>query len=191
VRGERLGRQQRELEVLGPRADGRQHLLGVGGREHEHHVVGRLLEALEQRVRGRVGEHVDLVEDVDLLAAGRAAERDPLEQLPGVADPAVGRGVELEQVDERPRRHRRAVVAHAARLAVGPEVEAVEGLGQDPGGRRLAGAARPAEEVRVPDPAVAHGVAQSRGDVVLADELREPLGSVLAVEGLVGHRRRS
>ena len=50
-------------------------------------------------------------------------------------------------------------LAHAARLAV-VQVLAVEGLGEDAGGRRLARAAGPAEQVGVADPAVAHRVAQ-------------------------------
>ena len=51
--GEVVGRQQVELEVLGAAADGGQHLLGVGGGQHEHHVLGRLLERLEQGVGRR------------------------------------------------------------------------------------------------------------------------------------------
>ena len=48
-----VGGQQVELEVLGAAADGGQHLLRVGGGQHEHHVGGRLLERLQQRVRRR------------------------------------------------------------------------------------------------------------------------------------------
>ena len=164
-----------------------QHLLRVGGREHEHHVVGRLLEALQQRVGRGVGEHVDLVEDVDLLPAGGAAEGDALEQLAGVVDAAVRCGVELEEVEEGPVGDRLAVRAHTARIAVVAQVQAVERLGQDPRRCGLAGAPRPAEEVRVPDPVVAHRVAQRGGHVILADQLAEPLGSVLPVERLIGH----
>ena len=66
---ERLGTEQPELEVLGPAADGRQHLLRVGGGEHEDDVGGRFLQRLQQGVGSRGREHVDLVDDVDLLAA--------------------------------------------------------------------------------------------------------------------------
>ena len=66
-----VGRQEVHLELLGAAADGGQHLLGVGGGQHEHDVVRRLLERLQQRVRRPRREHVDLVEDVHLRAAGR------------------------------------------------------------------------------------------------------------------------
>ena len=84
---------------------------------------------------------------------------------------------------------RLAVLADTARLAVVAAVQAVQRLGQDARGGGLAGAPRPAEEVRVADPVVAHRVAQRGGHVLLADQLAEPLGSVLAVERLIGHRR--
>src|SRR6185503_13311765 len=80
-----------------------------------------------------------------------------------------------------------AALADAARIAVVPEVGAVERLGQEPGGRRLAGAPRPREQVGVPDPPVAHGVPERGGDVLLPHQLGEPLWAVLAVQRLVGH----
>ena len=49
-----IGREQRELEVLGTRPDRREHLVRVGGREHEHDVGRRLLERLQERVRRSV-----------------------------------------------------------------------------------------------------------------------------------------
>jgi hypothetical protein len=50
-----VGVEQPEFEVLGPAADGGQHLLRVGGGEHEDHVGGGLLQRLQQRVGGRGG----------------------------------------------------------------------------------------------------------------------------------------
>ena len=64
-------------------------------------------------------------------------------------------------------------------------------LGEDARGRRLARAAGAAEQVGVADPAVAHGVAQRRDDVILAPDLAEPAGPVAPVEGLVRHRADS
>ena len=43
-------RQQPERVVVGARPDGRQHLLRLGGGEHEDQVLGRFLDDLEQRV---------------------------------------------------------------------------------------------------------------------------------------------
>ena len=49
VRGDLVDRVERELVVLGARADRGRDLQRVGGGEHEHDVLGRLLERLEQR----------------------------------------------------------------------------------------------------------------------------------------------
>ena len=98
VRLQLLGRQEVELEVLGPAPDGRADLLRIGRGQHEHHVGRRLLERLQQRGLRGPGEHVDLVEDVHLVAAGRRVRR-PLDQLPDVVDAVVAGGVQLVDVE--------------------------------------------------------------------------------------------
>ncbi len=151
-------------------------------------MTRRLFERLQQRVRCRGAEHVHLVDEVHLRLRRRAdAEAHPLDEVTNRVDAVVRRGVHLDEVVEVAGRDRDAVLARAVRLAVRAEVQAVERLGQDAGGRGLARAPRSREEVGVADPALAHGVAQRRGDVLLADQLAETLGSVLAVERLEGH----
>ena len=147
---------------------------------------GRLLERLQQRVRRRGREHVDLVDDVHLAPRVRAEpEVHALDEVAHRLDAVVRRRVELDEVEERAVGDREAVLALAARLAVGTEVEAVERAGEQPRGRRLAGAARAGEEVRVTDAVLGDRVAQRGGDVVLADQLAEALRSVLPVQA--GH----
>ena len=169
--------------MLRAAADRLLDLLRVGGREDEDDVSGRILERLEERVRRALREHVDLVEDVHLAPAG-GAERGPLVQLTDAVDAVVRRGVELEHVERRAVLDRPARLAHAAGLAVA-DVRAVQGFREDARGRRLAGAARSAEQVRVRDPVVAHGVAEGPHDVLLAEHFVETLGPVAAVEGLM------
>ena len=136
-------REQRELEVLRPRTQRGQHLLRIGGGEHEHDVRGRLLERLQQRVRRRRREHVHLVDDVHLAPArGADPEVHALDELAHRVDTVVRRGVELDEVEEGARGDRFAVLADAARLAVVAEVQAVERPGEEAGGGGLAGAAR-------------------------------------------------
>ena len=92
------GRQQAQLEVLGPATDGLDDLVGFGGCEHEHDVAGRFLERLEQGVLGPRGEHVDLVKEVHLRPA-RRAEGDLGKEVADVIDLVVGCGVELVQIE--------------------------------------------------------------------------------------------
>ena len=62
-----------EREALAARADRAQELGGIGRAEHEHDVRRRLLERLQERVRGVGRERVRLVQDVDLVASSRPA----------------------------------------------------------------------------------------------------------------------
>ena len=131
---------------------------------------------------------MDLVDDVDLAPArGTDAEVHALDEVAHRIDTVVRRGVELHEIEEGARSDRLAVLALAARLAVGAEVETVERAGEDARGRRLAGTAGSGEEVRVAGAIFAHRVPQRDGDVILTNELGEMLRSVLAVQTLRRH----
>ena len=91
---------------------------------------------------------LDLVEDEDLPAqvGGRVVDR--ARQVADVVDLVVRRGVDLEDVERPALTDSGAGRASVARFAV-LEVRAVERLGDDPGHRGLAGAARSDEQERV------------------------------------------
>ena len=61
-----------EIVGLASGQDRREHLVLFGGRQNEDGVCGRLLEGLEEGIEGRLGEHVDLIDDVHaVLPDGR------------------------------------------------------------------------------------------------------------------------
>jgi len=185
-----LGRRdQAEGVVVRPRADGADDLLGLGRGEDELHVLGRLLDDLEQRVEALRRHHVRLVDDVDLeTALGRAVAR-ALAQVTRVVDATVAGRVDLDDVDRAgaAARERHARVARAAR-GRRRALLAVEAARQDARARRLAAAARAAEEVGVVDPAGAQRLHERLRHVLLADHVGEALGPVAAVQG-GGHAR--
>ena len=159
-------RQQVELQVLRAAADGLADLLRIGGGQHEHDVRRRLLQRLQQRGLGRLGEHVHLVEDVHLVPAGRA-QRRLLDEVAHRVDAVVAGRVELVHVVAGATLDREARLALAARLAV-DGLLAVEHLGEDARRGGLAGAARPGEQVGLALAVVDDGVAQRAHDVLLA-----------------------
>ena len=178
-----------EVEALAARVDRLGNLVRVRGREDEDDVAGRLLERLEQRVERRSREHVDLVDDVDLVAPAGGREAHAADDL--LADVVHARarcGVELVDVGVAPLGDLDAVLARAVGLA-GGALLAVERLGEQARGRGLAGAARTGEQVRVGDRPVGDGVAQRALDVLLADDVVEGLRAVLPVQGLMRHVR--
>ncbi|CAM3069360.1 hypothetical protein PRAC110570_12385 [Propionibacterium acidifaciens] len=175
---------------MGARADRADDLVGLGGGEDELHVRRGLLDDLEQGVEARRGDHVGLVDDVDLVARVDGREVDALAQVAGVVDTAVRGGVDLDDVDaaRAPGGEVAAAAAATAGRRRGPLL-AVEAAGQDAGARGLAAAARAAEQIGVADPAVGDGAHERLGDVLLADHLVEGVGAVAAVEGELGVRR--
>ena len=161
---------------------------GLGGGEHELHVRRRLLERLEQRVERRRGEHVHLVDDVDLeLRRGRRVHTG-LAQLTHLIDAVVAGAVDLQHVD-------RAALGDlvALRIVIGKidlrPVGAVEALGKNPRQGRLAGSPWPAEQIGVRDSLTTDGVGQRLADVILADDIAEALRTVFPGYDLVRHRR--
>ena len=145
-------------------------------------VLSRALNAARR-------EHVDFVDDVDLVAErGWGGTGRCCAELADLVDAAVAGAVDLEHVDVvaggdaacRCRTRRRA-------SAVGP-VDAVERLGQDAGGGGLADAAGAGEEVGVGDAIGLDGVGQGLGDRLLADEVGELLRPIAAGQDGVAFR---
>ncbi len=168
---------------MGARLDRPEHLLRLGGREHELDVVGRLLDELEQRVEAGAGDHVGLIDHVHLEATGHRGEEGSLAQVTGIVDAAVTGRVDLDHVDRAGAvgRERDARLALAARIG-GGALLTVERAGQDARRRRLAAAAGPGEEIGMVEAAGAQRLRQRLGDVLLADDLGERPRPVFPVE---------
>ena len=170
-----------EVEAVAAVDDRGRHLVRLGRRQHEHHVLGRLLERLQERVPGRRREHVRLVEDVDALAALHRRERHVLAQLADVVDRVVRRRVHLDHVERGAAqdrlRDRRLGVEVGPRAALG-----VQRAGEELRHGRLAGAARADEQIGVMDLVELDRVAERLDDVLLAHHRVECPRAVAAVE---------
>ena len=185
-----MHRRAAEVEAVAAVHDRRQDLVGLGRGQHEDRVRRRLLERLEERVPRRRREHVRLVEDVDLVAAGHRRVADALAQVADVVDRVVGRGVHLDDVERRGGDDRAAGLAGAAGIdprpgRAGPAAGlalAVQRSRQDLRHGRLAGAARADEEIRVVHATLLDRIAQRADDVLLPDDVCERAGAMTAVQ---------
>ena len=128
---------------------------------------------------------MNLVDDVNLEAANSRCVNSLLEQRCHLSDTAVGRRVELEQVDKAPGVDLSAGSAFAAWLG-GNARFAVERLGDNAGECRLAHAARAGKQIGVMQPLHLERVGQRPHDVFLTDQLGKNPGAPLAGENL-GH----
>src|SRR5205823_1181428 len=88
-----------EVEPLAAREDCDRNLLNLGRGEDEFDVRRRFFERLQERVERLAREHVDFVDDVDLVPAAGRAGGDLLADGPHVVDAAVAGPVDLAHVD--------------------------------------------------------------------------------------------
>ena len=180
-----------EVKALDAREDGCKNFLRVGGAHDEHNVLGRLLEGLEQGVEGRRGQHMDLVDDVDLAASKRGCVVHAGEDLlADVIHAGTGCRVELGHVRVLSGGDEAALLAGAVGQLAGALL-AHEGLGKQARHGRLARAARTAEEVGMAGAALDNGTLERLDDVLLTNYLLKRLRAVLCVERFHAASRRS
>ena len=165
MRGELLGRDAAQVEALAARQHRDRHLVHLGRREQELHMLRRLLKSLQQRIESVLGKHVDFVDDVDLVARADRGVANRLDDLADVVDAGVRGGVHLDHVDVPALGDRPARLAHAARVDRRPALpvrpDAVERLGDQPRGRGLADPAHAGEQEGMGDPPARDGVGRA------------------------------
>ena len=185
---DKVDRDAPQVVALAARHDRRQHLLRLGGGEHELHVLGRFLQRLEQRIERLLREHVHLVDDVDFkLRRGRRVHHR-VTQFADFIDATIAGAIDLQHVHRPPPGDLLClgvVIREIDLRAVG----AVEALGKNPCERGFAGTPWPTKKIRVRDPVGADGVGQRLADVILTDNIAEPLRTVFASYDLVRHLR--
>jgi len=177
-----------EVELQAARQNGHRNFLRVGGRQDELDVLRRLFERLQHGIERRSREHVHFVDDIDLEATTCRRVHRILEQLAHLVDLGVGRRVYFEQIDETP-----AVDFLARRTdAAGRGADAglaIEGLGQDPGQRRLADATGTGKQIRVVQALGGQRVRQCPHHVLLANQAGKASWAPFARQDLVAHER--
>ena len=178
--GDGIGLQGAELVALAAVQDGLEHLGGLGRRKDEDDVGGGLLQHLEEGVVGGGGEHVALVEDVDLPPPAGRGVGHLVPEVPGVVHRPVGGGIDLDDVQ---RASLGDVAARGALVARFPGrcPLAVERLGQDPGRRGLARPPRPAEQAGMRHSILGQRILQRRGDMALPHHISKRLRPITPI----------
>ena len=173
-----------EAELLAAGRDGGRDLVNFGGAQHEDHPFGRLLQRLEQRVEGFVGDLMRFVDDENLIAVARRAVAHVFAQLAHFVDAAIGGRVDLDHVQGVAGGDFQATGAFAAGRG-GGAFDAVQAARQNAGDGGFSGAALAGKDVAVGDALLRDGVFERGADVLLADQLRKRLGPVFPGDDLV------
>ena len=161
--------------------DGGGHFLDLGGRQNEDDVCGGFFQRFQQRIKGRCGQHVHLVDDIHLILTGAGGVGGLVPQVADIIHAVVGGCVHLHHVQQA------AVVDALADLALPAgvaiyRVQAVDRLGKNFGAGGLAGAAHAGKQIRMAHAPCGDLVFQGGHDGTLAHHILKPLGSPFAVK---------
>ena len=171
-----------EIEALAARQDRDRHFPDLGRGEDEFHMRRGLLQRLQQAVEGLLGEHVDLVDDVDLVAGGDRRVAGRIDDVADVVDAGVGGGVHLDDVGVAALHDGAAVDALGGQIDGGRAgavlVLVIEAAGEDAGGGGLADAADAGQHPGMRNPAGREGVPKRADHRLLADEIVKAVGPV-------------
>src|SRR5512135_381621 len=145
-----------------------------------------LLQGLKQRVEGLVREHVNFIDDVDLVLAAYRSILDGLAQLADVLDAAVRCSIDLDDVHRCACRRLDAGIAFAAGRGRRP-LRAIQGFGEYPCCRGLSDAARTGEQEGMGQSSRDYRVLKRPGYMPLAHNIFENLGPPFSRQYLVTH----
>ena len=189
-----LHRDAMEIKTLATGKDRLQDLLRIGGAQDEHHVRRRFLKRLEEGIKCRWREHVDLVDDIDLVGTSHRGEAHRIDDLLAhVVDAGARSRVELVDIGMRSRSDgfalRARSVGHAARCALSASpfcLLAQKGFGENARHGGLARAARATEQVRVRQTTLRHRVFERRHDMPLPHNGIKGKRAIFSVERFHG-----
>jgi len=180
-----------QIEALAARQDRDRNLADLGGGEDELGVRRRLFQGFQQRVEGRAGEHVHLVENVGLVACRCRRIADCVVDLAYVVDAVVGRGIHFQHV-HMPAFHDRLAVNAERRHADGGRGNAavgelvIERARQDARGRGLADTAHAGQDPGLRDAPGLERIRERAHHRVLSDQVFKVGRTVFACKHAIG-----
>ena len=195
MRHQHVGIDPAQVKTLAARQHRDRHFSDFGGGEHEFGVLRRLFQRLQERVERRGREHVDFVDDVDLVAgAGRRVAHAVID-LAHVIDAGMGGGVHFQHVH---------VPAFHDRLAMHAERGHVDGraldrtirqfviqrAGENPRRGGLADPAHAGQDPGLRNTPGLERVGDGADHGLLADQVVEAGGAVFARQHAIGCTRR-
>ena len=184
--GNVLRRHALQVELQTPGQNRHRQLLGIGRRQQEFDVIGRLLKGFEERVERLIGEHVHLVNEVHLVTTAGGRVLNVVRQLPHIIDARSGGCIDLDQIDETPFLD----FLTAGALAAGMRGDAgltVEATGEQPADGGFTNPTGTGEQIGVVQSLVFEGVDQCLKHVFLTHHVFEGAGTPFTGKYLVAH----
>ncbi len=180
-----------QIKTLAARQHRHRDFADLGGREHELGVLGGLFQRLQEGVEGRGREHVDFVDDVDLVAGARRRIAHAVVDLAHIIDAGVGGGVHFQDVHVPAFHDRLAMHAkyrHVDGRALHRSVRqfVIQRAGENPRRGGLADPAHAGQDPGLRNPPGLERVGNGADHGVLADQILETGGAVFARQHAIG-----
>ena len=160
--------------------------LGICGCQNKDRIFRGLLQSLQKCVERFAGQHMDFIDDVDLVASFGGRVRDLGDDLTEIVDASLGRSVHLNHIHGGAGLYRPARRAFRTRIAV-HGILAVDRLRHDLGARSLTCSAASAEQICMSDPSGPDLIAESPDDNFLTLHIVEDLRAVFTIQRLIIH----
>ena len=148
----------------------------------------RFLERLQQAVEGLPREHVNLVDDIDLVTRRDRQVAHAVDDLADVVDTGARCGIHFHHVDMARFHDRIAMDAgsvHVDGRCGDAGLFVVEGAGQDAGGRGLADTAHAGQHEGMGDAAGVESIGQRADHRFLTDQILEHGRAIFAGQHLI------
>jgi hypothetical protein len=140
-----------EIETLTAGKNGGQHLMRFSSGKDKDNMGGRFLQGLKQSIRGWLGEHMNLIYDIDFIFGNIGDEVSPLSDPPNLINTSVTRGVNLYYIQSSTLSDSLAYFTGITRLPP-TVIKAIHRFSQDASGASFPCATGAAEEVGVSYP---------------------------------------
>jgi len=139
----------------------------------------RLFQRLQHRIKGRLGQHMHLVDDIHLETPTARRVQCAFQQFAHVVHLRVGCRIQFDQIDKTSAVYFLAGAAFPAWRS-SDTLRAVQRLGKDAGDSGLPYSACAGKQIGVVQPILCERVTESLDDVLLPRKLREGFGTPFA-----------
>lgn|GEM_PF-5549039 len=120
-----------EVIALSPGDNCIRDLVDLGRREDEFDVSWWLFEGLEESIKCSLGEHVDLVDDIDFVLGLRRLELGSFDDIADIINSRIGRRINLDDIKQFPLIKGTTVVTHPTWIPILGQSETIHSLGKD------------------------------------------------------------
>ena len=176
------------LEIIplasGQNGDG--NLVHLRGRQNENHIGRRLLQGFQQRIKGSYGEHMHLVDDVNLIFPLRRRVGYLIHNFPDVVHAVIGGRIDLDHVHAGTSRNGAAASALPTGRAV-HRMLTVDGFRKNFRYGCLSGSSCSAEQIGMSDSFGSYLIFQSRNNVVLSLYVLKTFRAKFTVKSCIRH----